>query len=94
MGLDGGGAWNRPQWGGRPAYAMKGPQWSDGGAITPGQEWRVLLIGGPSGVGKSVVARSIGLRLGIPWLQVDDLRLALERSEVTLPSGTEALTSS
>ena len=52
--------------------------------------WRVLLIGGPSGGGKSTVAEQIGLRLGISWLQVDDLRLALQWSRVTLPAGTEA----
>lgn len=53
--------------------------------------WRALLIGGPSGAGKSTVAEALGRRLGVPWLQVDDLRLALERSRVTLPSGTEKL---
>ncbi len=53
--------------------------------------WAVLLIGGPSGVGKSVAARDIALHFGISWLGVDDLRLAFERSHVTLPHGTEAL---
>jgi 2-phosphoglycerate kinase len=53
--------------------------------------WRALLIGGQSGAGKSTVAEALGRRLGIPWLQVDDLRLALERSRVTLPAGTEKL---
>lgn len=52
---------------------------------------RVLLLGGPSGVGKSVAARELGLRLGIPWMQVDDLRLALQYSRVTLPQGTPEL---
>ena len=54
-------------------------------------DWMVLLIGGPSGVGKTIVAKQIGLRFGIPWLQVDDLRLALQWSRVTLPQNTEAL---
>ena len=56
-----------------------------------GAPWTVLLIGGASGTGKSTVARQIGRELGIPWYQVDDFRLALQWSEVTLPSKTEAL---
>ncbi|HEX4203878.1 MAG TPA: hypothetical protein VHZ51_06710 [Ktedonobacteraceae bacterium] len=54
-------------------------------------DWQVLLIGGPSGVGKTVVAQHIGLHYGIPWMQIDDLRLALTRSQVTLPEHNEAL---
>jgi len=42
--------------------------------------FKVLLIGGPSGVGKSIAAASLARQLGIPWLQVDDLRLALQFS--------------
>ncbi|MGI8688958.1 MAG: AAA family ATPase [Thermomicrobiales bacterium] len=42
--------------------------------------FKVLLIGGPSGVGKSTAATSLARRLGISWLQVDDLRLALQFS--------------
>jgi len=42
--------------------------------------FKVLLIGGPSGVGKSTAATSLARQLGIPWLQVDDLRLALQFS--------------
>lgn len=53
--------------------------------------WKVLLIGGSSGVGKTVAARKLGQRLGASWLQVDDLRLALLRSRVTLPEKTYAL---
>jgi len=55
--------------------------------------WAVLLIGGPSGVGKSTAAREIALRFGVSWLGVDDLRLAFERSRVTFPEAwaTEAL---
>lgn len=44
--------------------------------------WRVLLLGGASGIGKSTVAKRLGQRLGFPWLQVDDFRLALIRSGV------------
>jgi 2-phosphoglycerate kinase len=53
--------------------------------------WRVLLIGGPSGAGKSTAAARLGRRLGLPWLQVDDLRLALQWSGAVLPAGTGAL---
>jgi 2-phosphoglycerate kinase len=42
--------------------------------------WTVPLMGGSPGVGKTVVARQIGRRLGLPWLQADDLRLALTYS--------------
>jgi 2-phosphoglycerate kinase len=47
--------------------------------------WDVLLIAGPSGVGKSTAAKQIGQRFGVPWLQVDDLRLALQWSQVRMP---------
>lgn len=53
--------------------------------------WSVLLLGGPSGAGKSLAAAAIGRRLGVSWLQVDDLRLALQFSRATLPAGNEAL---
>jgi 2-phosphoglycerate kinase len=53
--------------------------------------WRVLLIGGSSGVGKSSIARQLGRRFGTPWMQIDDLRLALQRSRVILLEKTEAL---
>jgi 2-phosphoglycerate kinase len=52
---------------------------------------KVLLIGGISGAGKTTIARQLGLRLGLPWLQVDDLRLALQWSRVALPLRTEEL---
>ena len=45
----------------------------------------MLLLGGASGIGKSTVARRLGQRLGIPWLQVDDFRLALIRSGIPFP---------
>jgi 2-phosphoglycerate kinase len=51
----------------------------------------VLLIGGPSGAGKTTAAEEIGRQLSIPWLMVDDLRLAFQRSQVTLPAGTDNL---
>jgi 2-phosphoglycerate kinase len=49
-------------------------------------DWLVLLIGGPSGVGKTTVAPEIARRLGAAWLMVDDLRLALARSGVSIPN--------
>lgn len=58
---------------------------------TQQRDWNVLLIGGPSGTGKTIVARQLGLHFGISWLQVDDLRLALLRSQVTLPEKTDSL---
>ncbi len=45
----------------------------------------VLLIGGASGTGKTVAAARVGQRLGVPWLGVDDLRLALGRVGVAVP---------
>lgn len=50
-----------------------------------------MLIGGVSGTGKTSVAVQIAKQVGYPWLQVDDLRLALQRSNVTLPQGTDDL---
>ena len=48
--------------------------------------WRILLFGGASGIGKSTVAMRLGQRLGVPWLQVDDFRLAFVRSGVPFPN--------
>lgn len=53
--------------------------------------WRVLLLGGVSGTGKSTVARELGLRLGRSWLQVDLFRLAFQHSRATLPHGNDDL---
>jgi 2-phosphoglycerate kinase len=57
------------------------------------RSWDVLLIGGVSGAGKTTAAREIARRLVVPWIGVDDLRLALQWSRVTLPEPrqTEAL---
>ena len=54
-------------------------------------DWLVFLIGGPSSVGKSTAAKGIGLNLGVPWMMVDDLRLAFQRARASLPRGTNAL---
>ena len=55
--------------------------------------WEVLLIGGVSGAGKTVAAAELARRLSIPWIGVDDLRLALQWTRVSLPAPgqTEAL---
>jgi 2-phosphoglycerate kinase len=50
------------------------------------RDWTVLLIGGPSSVGKSSAAKRIARQVGADWLQVDDLRLALQASGISLPS--------
>ena len=56
-------------------------------------DWSVLLVGGASGTGKTTVAKAIARERGITWVQVDDLRLAMQWSDVRLPSdaATEAL---
>ena len=41
--------------------------------------WRVLLVGGASGVGKTVAARVLARRLGVSQLYVDDIRMAIQR---------------
>lgn len=51
--------------------------------------WSVLLIGGNSGIGKTMLAPKVARLYGISWLEVDDFRLVLER--VTTPSEQPAL---
>ena len=53
--------------------------------------WSVLVIFGASGTGKSTAAAEIGRHCGLPWMQVDDLRLTLQYSRATLPERTEQL---
>src|SRR5918995_6011004 len=48
-------------------------------------EWFVLLIGGPSGVGKTTIAPAVAKRFDATWLQVDDLALAIERVGLPFP---------
>ena len=52
--------------------------------------WYVLLVGGPSGVGKTTVAAQLARRLDVAWLMVDDLRLALQRSGLAIPDNPRA----
>ena len=47
-------------------------------------DWRVLLIGGGSGAGKTVVAQELARRFGVSVLLVDDVRLAIQ--QVTTPA--------
>lgn len=56
-------------------------------------DWSVLLIAGASGAGKTTVAKAISRDLGVAWVQVDDLRLALQYSDARLPGAdaTDAL---
>ena len=54
-------------------------------------DWSVFLIGGHSGSGKTTAANRLGLALGVPWMMVDDLRLAFQRARVRLPKGNCAL---
>jgi 2-phosphoglycerate kinase len=82
----------------RPAstgHARPAPSRTEPPADTPGghapasvgrSDWRVLLIGGHSGAGKSTVAERLARRHGTAWLMVDDLRLALQRSRAVLPT--------
>jgi 2-phosphoglycerate kinase len=51
--------------------------------------WRVLLVGGASGVGKTVLAQALALHYGVSLLLVDDVRLALQ--QVTTPEQQPAL---
>jgi 2-phosphoglycerate kinase len=52
-------------------------------------KWKVLLIGGSSGAGKTIVAKHVAQHFGLPWLQVDDFRLVLQRA--TTPAQHPAL---
>jgi len=51
--------------------------------------WSVLLIGGHSGTGKTVVSQRLARRYGVGLAQVDDFRLVLQR--MTTPSQQPAL---
>jgi 2-phosphoglycerate kinase len=42
-------------------------------------KWKVLMIGGSSGVGKTVVARELAKQLSIPLLLLDDIRIAIQQ---------------
>lgn len=42
--------------------------------------WKVLLIGGSSGVGKTVVARELAQHISLSLLLLDDVRLAIQQA--------------
>src|SRR5690348_6357702 len=56
---------------------------------TPPPPWTVLLIGGHSGTGKTVVARTLARQWSLALTEVDDFRLVLQR--VTTPAQQPAL---
>ncbi len=51
--------------------------------------WKVLLIGGSSGTGKTDAARQLARRFGVSVLLADDVRMALQRA--TTPEQQPAL---
>jgi 2-phosphoglycerate kinase len=55
------------------------------------EPWAVLVLLGASGTGKSTAAADIARQRGATWMQVDDLRLALQSRRVSLPEHTERL---
>lgn len=59
----------------RPMKALNVSSRSD-----PDLPWKVLLIGGSSGTGKTVVARQLAKQLSVSLLLLDDVRLALQQA--------------
>ncbi|HEY8743178.1 MAG TPA: hypothetical protein VIU62_08775 [Chloroflexota bacterium] len=60
---------------------------ADGARREP--SWRVLLLGGSSGTGKSTLAPQLARHFDVPWLEADDFRLAMQRA--TTPATHPAL---
>ena len=52
-------------------------------------DWQVLLVGGGSGVGKTVISQILARQLGVFLLSADDVRLALQHT--TTPEQQPAL---
>ena len=42
--------------------------------------WRILLIGGNSGAGKTFLAQNLVRKLSVPYMMVDDIRIALQKA--------------
>jgi 2-phosphoglycerate kinase len=51
----------------------------DGSAEGPARPWQVLLLGGPSGVGKTAVSYRLARHFGVGITEVDDFQVLLER---------------
>src|SRR5471030_84036 len=45
----------------------------------PARQWQVLLLGGPSGVGKTAVSYRLARYFGVGITEVDDFQVLLER---------------
>lgn len=57
----------------------------------PDRDWDILVLPGVSGVGKTTAAATIARRFGVQWLEVDDLRQALQFSGAVLPAFNDEL---
>ena len=51
----------------------------DNSAGLPARQWQVLLLGGPSGVGKTAVSYRLARYFGVGITEVDDFQVLLER---------------
>ncbi|GCE15236.1 hypothetical protein [Tengunoibacter tsumagoiensis] len=43
------------------------------------RSWTILLLGGHSGAGKTSAARQLSKIFDVPWIEADDIRLALQK---------------
>ena len=46
--------------------------------VEPASDFVVLLVGGASGAGKTMLGRPLARRLGVNLTEVDDIQIALE----------------
>lgn len=44
------------------------------------RDWEILLIGGSAGTGKTTLARQLSLHFQVPYFEVDDIRLVMQRT--------------
>jgi len=61
----------------------------DDQAIPPVRGWLVLLLGGPSGVGKTAVSYRLARHFGVGITEIDDFQILLER--MTTPEQQPAI---